>query len=73
MDQIREDLELFADFLTAYYINHEVEASFLLEVDGEIYGNCAARASHCKSTSSCSFRVLARYFQRDERSRRFGR
>ena len=36
MDHVYEDRELFADFLTTYYIDHEPESCFLFEVDGEI-------------------------------------
>ena len=38
IDPVYEDRELFADFLTTYYTDHEPESSFLLEVDGEIRG-----------------------------------
>ena len=36
MDHVYEDRELFADFLTTYYIDHEPESCFLFEVNGEI-------------------------------------
>src|SRR6266567_303292 len=38
IDPVYEDRELFADFLTTYYTDHEPESCFLLEVDGEIRG-----------------------------------
>jgi hypothetical protein len=38
IDPVYEDRELFADFLTSYYTDHEQESCFLLEVDGEISG-----------------------------------
>src|ERR1043166_6603380 len=38
IDPVFEDRELFADFLTTYYIDHEPESSFVLQVDGEIRG-----------------------------------
>jgi hypothetical protein len=38
IDPVYEDRELFADFLTTYYTDHEPESCFLLEVDGEICG-----------------------------------
>ena len=38
IDPVYEDRELFADFLTTYYTDHEPESCFLLEVDGEISG-----------------------------------
>ncbi len=38
IDPVYEDRQLFADFLTTYYTDHEPESCFLLEVDGEIRG-----------------------------------
>src|SRR5438552_17978920 len=38
IDPVYQDHELFADFLTSYYTDHESESSFVLEVDGEIRG-----------------------------------
>src|SRR5438046_9083764 len=38
IDPVYEDRELFADFLTTYYTDHELESCFLLEVHGEIRG-----------------------------------
>ena len=38
IDPVYEDHELFADFLTTYYTDHEPESSFVLEVDGELKG-----------------------------------
>src|SRR5213595_1375417 len=38
IDPVYEDRELFADFLTTYYTDHESESCFLLEMDGEIRG-----------------------------------
>jgi hypothetical protein len=38
IDPVYEDRELFADFLTTYYTDHEPESSFVLEVDGELRG-----------------------------------
>ena len=38
IDPVYKDRELFADFLTTYYTDHEPESCFLLEVDGEISG-----------------------------------
>src|SRR6266705_3189842 len=38
IDPVYEDRELFADFLTTYYTDHEAESCFLLEVDGQISG-----------------------------------
>ena len=38
IDRVYEDRELFADFLTTYYTDHEPESSFVIEVDGELRG-----------------------------------
>lgn len=38
IDPVYEDHELFADFLTTYYTDHEPQSSFVLEVDGELMG-----------------------------------
>ena len=38
IDPVYEDRELFADFLTTYYTDHEPESSFVVEVDGELRG-----------------------------------
>ena len=38
IDPVFEDRELFADFLTTYYTDHEPESSFVLEIDNEIRG-----------------------------------
>src|SRR5947207_15912617 len=38
IDPVFQDRELFADFLTTYYTDHEPESSFVLEIDGKIRG-----------------------------------
>ena len=38
IDPVYEDRELFADFLTTYYTDHEPESSFVIERDGELFG-----------------------------------
>ncbi len=38
IDPIFEDRELFADYLTQYYLDHEPESSFVILVDGELKG-----------------------------------
>lgn len=38
IDPVYEDRELFADFLTTYYTDHEPESSFVIEKDGELRG-----------------------------------
>src|ERR671928_2211423 len=38
IDPVYEDRELFADFLTTYYTDHEPQSCFVLEIDGTIQG-----------------------------------
>ena len=38
IDPVYEDRELFADFLTTWYTDHEPESSFVLEINGELCG-----------------------------------
>ncbi len=38
IDPVFEDRELFADYLTGYYTDHEPESAWVLEVDGEVRG-----------------------------------
>ena len=38
IDPVFEDRELFADFLTNYYLEKEPESAFVLELDGEVRG-----------------------------------
>jgi hypothetical protein len=38
IDPVYQDRELFADFLTTWYTDHEPESSFVLEIKGEICG-----------------------------------
>jgi GNAT superfamily N-acetyltransferase len=38
IDPVYEDRQLFADFLTTYYTDHEPESCFVLEMNGELRG-----------------------------------
>lgn len=38
IDPVYEDRELFADFLTTYYTDHEPESSFVVESQGKLQG-----------------------------------
>ena len=78
IDPIYEDLELFADFLTTYYTNHEPESSFVLEVDGEIKGYLLGSRKPLRNQLYSFlqniwlfFRALVRYPRYNETSRRF--
>ncbi len=78
IDPIYEDRELFADFLTTYYTDHEPESSFVLEEDGELVGYLlGSRRPLLNQLYSfyqnvCLFlRALLRYRRYNARSRRF--
>ncbi|MBA2241628.1 MAG: GNAT family acetyltransferase [Chthoniobacterales bacterium] len=78
IDPIYEDRELFADFLTTYYTDHEPESSFVLEIDGELRGyllGCRRpllNQLYSFYQNICLFlRSLLRYPRYHERSRRF--
>ena len=78
IDSIFQDRELFADFLTTYYTDHEPESSFVLEVDGEIRGYLLGSRKPFRHqvysfahTVLLFFRALRRYPRYNERSRQF--
>ena len=80
IDPVYEDRELFADFLTTYYTDHEPGSCFLLEVDGEIRGYLLGSRKPLQNQLYALyqnvwlfFRALTRYFRYNERSRRFVR
>src|SRR6184192_897490 len=78
IDPVFHDRELFADFLTTYYTDHEPESSFVLEVDGEIRGYLLGSRKPLRNQIYAFyqnvwlfFRALTRYFRYNARSRRF--
>lgn len=78
IDPVYEDRELFADFLTTYYTDHEPESSFVIEVDGELRGYLLGSRKPLRNQlysfyqNVCLFlRALMRYGHYHERSRRF--
>ena len=80
IDPVYEDHELFADFLTTYYTDHEPESSFVLELDGEICGYLLGsrrplfnQLYSFQQNLVLGFRALLRYHRYNERSRRFVR
>jgi len=80
IDPIFEDLELFADYLTAYYTDWEPESSFVLEVDGEIRGYLLGSRHPLRQqfhgfyqNLSIFFRGMLRYRGYGAASRRFVR
>ncbi len=78
IDPVYQDRELFADFLTTYYTDHEPESSFVVEVDGELRGyllGCRKpllNQLYSFYQNIClSARALLRYGRYNEASRRF--
>jgi hypothetical protein len=78
IDPVYEDRELFADFLTTYYTDHEPESSFVIERDGELHGYLLGSRKPLRNQvysfyqNVCLFlRALLRYPRYNERSRRF--
>jgi hypothetical protein len=78
IDPVYEDRELFADFLTTYYTDHEPESSFVLEMDGEILGYLLGCRRPLRNQLYSFYqnvwlflRALGRYFRYNSRSRRF--
>jgi hypothetical protein len=78
IDPVYEDRELFADFLTTYYTDHEPESSFVLEMDGEIRGYLLGCRRPLRNQLYSFYqnvwlflRALGRYFRYNSRSRRF--
>lgn len=78
IDPIYEDRELFADFLTTYYTDHEPESSFVIEEAGELVGYLLGSRKPLRNQlysfyqNVCLFaRALLRYPRYNARSRRF--
>lgn len=78
IDKVYEDRELFADFLTTYYTDHEPESSFVIEVNGELRGYLLGCRRPLRNQvysfyqNVClSARALLRYGRYNESSRRF--
>ena len=78
IDPVYEDRELFADFLTTYYTDHEPESSWVVEINGELRGyllGCRKpllNQLYSFYQNIClSARALLRYRRYKEASRRF--
>ena len=78
IDPVYEDRELFADFLTTYYTDHEPESCLVLESGGEICGYLLGSRRPLQNQLYAFyqnvwlfFRALSRYFRYNARSRRF--
>ena len=79
IDPIYEDRELFADFLTTYYTDHEPESSFVIEtatgeLSGYLLGSRRPLLNQLYSfyQNVCLFlRALLRYRRYNDRSRLF--
>ncbi len=78
IDPVYQDRELFADFLTTYYTDHEPESSFVVEENGELVGYLLGSRKPLRNQlysfyqNVCLFlRALLRYPRYNQRSRRF--
>jgi hypothetical protein len=78
IDPVYEDRELFADFLTTYYTDHEPESAFVLEMNGEIRGYLLGCRWPLRNQLYSFYqnvwlflRALTRYFRYHKWSRRF--
>jgi L-amino acid N-acyltransferase YncA len=78
IDPVYQDRELFADFLTTYYTDHEPESSFVLEANGEIRGYLMGSRRPLvnqlyafQQNIALGLRALVRYPRYNARSRRF--
>ena len=80
IDPVYQDRELFADFLTTYYTDHEPESSFVIDSGGELHGYLLGSRKPLlnqlyafQQNIVLGIRALARYQRYNERSRRFVR
>src|SRR3954463_7343162 len=78
IDPVYEDRELFADFLTTYYTDHEPESSFVIEKEGELRGYLLGCRKPLRNQVYSLYqnivlflRALLRYSRYNARSRRF--
>jgi len=78
IDPVYEDRELFSDFLTTYYTDHEPESCFVLEMEGEIRGYLLGCRWPLRNQLYSFYqnvwlflRALSRYFRYNSRSRLF--
>ena len=56
IDPVFEDRELFADYLTGYYTDHEPDALLVCELDGEVRGYLSGS---CRPLAKQAFQVFA--------------
>jgi hypothetical protein len=78
IDPVYEDRELFADFLSTYYTDHEPESSFVIELEGQLYGYLLGsrrplfnQLYSFQQNLVLGFRALLRYRRYNKRSRSF--
>lgn len=78
INPVFEDRELFADFLTRYYLRYEPESAFVLECDGRLVGYMLGclhplriQAYNALQNVVLFFRLLWRYPRYAETSRKF--
>jgi len=78
IDPVFEDRELFADFLTEYYLNHEPDSAFVVTKEGRVQGYLLGshhiqrhRVHSILQTVGYAGKVLSRYFRYNPASRRY--
>jgi hypothetical protein len=78
IDPVFEDRELFANFLTDYYLKHEPESAFVITSHGKIKGYLLGSSFPLKHQAHSLFQtardavtLLTRYFRYKPASRRF--
>jgi hypothetical protein len=78
IDPVFEDRELFADFLTSYYLQHEPDSAFVVIVNDEIRGYLLGSRRPFKHqiysfllNIVLAAKILARYSRYNSRSREF--
>jgi hypothetical protein len=78
IDPVFEDRELFANFLTDYYLEHEPESAFVItsneEIKGYLLGSCFPLKHQVHSvfqSAHNAFKALTRYLRYKPASRRF--
>ncbi len=78
IDPVFEDRELFADFLTNYYLDREPESAFVMEIGGEVRGYLLGCRHPLRNQVHNFFQnirqffgLLTRYHRYNTESRRF--
>lgn len=78
IDPVFEDRELFADYLTSYYTDHEPESCFVLEIEGVVKGYLLGSRRPFRQqihslflNASLAIRAALRYHRYNTETRKF--